>query len=70
VKISFENNLRVKQHNFRRSCPLLYSTKIPFGDRVGADWGTTPWPSLRTSPGWDGNWAYVARGYLPQSLSC
>jgi len=39
----------------------LYSTKISFGDRVGADWGKTPWPSLRTSPGW-GNCAYVSRG--------
>ena len=33
--------------------------KISFGDRVGADWGDDPWPSLRTSPGW-GNCAYVA----------
>ena len=36
----------------------LYS-KISFGGRVGADWGTTPWPELRLV---GGNSAFVARG--------
>jgi len=38
-----------------------YLNKNFVGDRVGKDWGTTLWPSIRTSPGW-GNCAYVARG--------
>jgi len=35
--------------------------KFRFGTVWGQTGGTTPWPSLRTYPGW-GNCAYVARG--------
>jgi len=36
---NFENNLRVKHFSLQMS---LYSTKISFGDRVGAKWGRPP----------------------------
>ena len=42
-KFNFENNLpRVKQRDNFTADVQLYSTKISFGDRVGADWGNDP----------------------------
>jgi len=59
-KFSFEDNLRLKQHNFHRRCTMILNVNFVRGP-YGEDCGTIPWPSLRTSSGW-GNCAYVARG--------
>ena len=45
---SFENNLRVKQHNFHRRCSIILNKNFVWG-LYGANWGTNPWPCLRTS---------------------
>ena len=45
------NKLQVKQHAFRRRCPIMLNKNFGWGPCVGR-LGTTPWPSLRTSPGW------------------
>ena len=57
-KFNFENNLRVKQHDFHRRCPFILNKNFvwgPCGDRLGDD----PMALHQNIP-WLGNCAYVA----------
>jgi len=40
-KFNFENNLRVKQHNFHRRCPVILAKNLVWRP-CGADWGDNP----------------------------
>jgi len=62
-KFSFENNLRIKQHNFHRRCPIVLSKNFVCGPCEGR-LGTIPGPALKLPPV-EVNYAYVARGYTP-----
>jgi len=67
-KFNSENNLQVKQHNLHCRCSIILHINFVWGHNGG----TSPWPSLGTSPGMCCTWLAenIGRKKSPQKSPC